>query len=74
MKINLLSLLYQQGLSQNEVCKQLNCTYANFNKLCNGKTNSIKFETLEKLCKILNCGVQDILVIEEKTGDGDYSI
>ena len=40
---------YWLGISQN-----------NIGKICNGETSTIRFDTLEKICKTLNCSINDI--------------
>lgn len=39
----------QTGISQN-----------NITKICNGETSTIRFDTIEKICKALNCSINDI--------------
>ena len=39
----------QTGISQN-----------NIGKICNGETSTIRFDTIEKICKALNCSINDI--------------
>lgn len=73
MIVNILNKIYERDLNIALVAKEVGFTYSKFYNLCNGKTQSIKFETLEKLCKLLHCGVEDLLVIEEES-DEDYSI
>jgi putative transcriptional regulator len=74
MRINIIYLANKKGRNLTSLAEEVGCTYKNLWKLCNGKTNSIKFNVLERLCKILECGVEDILVVEEESEDGDYSI
>ena len=49
---------------QNKTCywlsKQCGISPTNMEKICNGKTSSIRFETLEKICKVLSCTPNDI--------------
>ncbi|SHO53693.1 helix-turn-helix domain-containing protein [Anaerocolumna xylanovorans] len=66
MVVNIINLIYEKKLSITDVAKEVGYTYANFWNLCNGKTKSIKFETLERLCIILECEVGDILIVENK--------
>ena len=42
--------------------EQFSGNYQSMNRLINGQTNNIYFETLEKVCKILNRPVEDALV------------
>ena len=35
-------------------------SYTNFNNIITNKTKSIKYENIEKFCKILNCEPNDL--------------
>lgn len=76
MRVNILNKIHERNLNISIVASQLPCTYSNFHKLCNEKTNSIRFDILEPLCKILNCGVEELLIIEDTEEDleDDYTI
>ncbi|MBP3831960.1 MAG: helix-turn-helix transcriptional regulator [Clostridia bacterium] len=37
-------------------------SYTNFNNMIDNRTKSIKYENLSKLCKILQCTPNDILI------------
>ena len=65
MKINIDNILKQQGKSKYWLSKEINFAYPNLSKLCANKANSIKLDTLEKICKSLNCTPNDILIPEE---------
>ena len=40
-------------------------SYSNFNNMLEMKTKSIKYENIDKLCKILDCEISDLLKREE---------
>ena len=44
--------------------KETNITYPNIIKICNNQTESIKFSSLESICKALNCTLNDLFIIE----------
>ena len=44
-----------------ELADKVGITYANLSNLKNGKVTAIRFSTLEKICKILNCQPGDLL-------------
>ena len=44
-----------------DLADQVGITYANLSNLKNGKVTAIRFSTLEKICKILNCQPGDLL-------------
>lgn len=64
MKVNISKIAYEKGLSLRGLSKQVGCSYSNLLKLSDNKTCSIRFDILEKLCYALECGVEEILVIE----------
>jgi len=41
----------------------MDLSYANFNKMVNNETAAIRYENLEKLCRILNCQPTDLFEI-----------
>lgn len=40
----------QTGISPNNICK-----------ICNGETKNIRFDTIEKICKVLECTPNDLI-------------
>ncbi len=65
IQLNVLDILKEKNKSKYWLFNQLNnikpISYTNFNALVTNKTKSIKFQTLENLCIILNCTPNDIL-------------
>ena len=51
---------------KNKTCywlaKQCDISQNNMGKICNGETTSIRFDTLEKICKALDCTPNDIFM------------
>ena len=56
--------LQELGKSRYWVSKETNITYPNIIKICNNQTESIKFSSLESICKALNCTLNDLFIIE----------
>ena len=46
--------------------KQMEGGYQSLSNLINNETTGIHFDTLEKLCKVLDCEPGDILVLKKK--------
>lgn len=65
MRIKLKEVLEKQNKSQYWLSKQTNITAKQLGKIANNKTTSISFDNLEKICKALNCKIEDILELEE---------
>ncbi|MBW9154888.1 helix-turn-helix domain-containing protein [Clostridium tagluense] len=64
-KILIDELLAVKGKTRYWLAKQVGVTYPNMVNLIEGKTKLVKFETLEKICNILECKLTDIIKFEE---------
>ena len=62
MKIILNETLRQKGKTQYWLSKQTGISAATINNICNGKTSGIQFYVLDKICKALDCTVDDIII------------
>jgi len=58
LKIN--EILKEQGKTVYWLGKQTGISQNNIGKICNGETSTIRFDTIEKICKVLNCSINDI--------------
>lgn len=69
--INIDVMLAKRKMSVTELSERVGITMANISILKNGKAKAIKLDTLEKICKALDCQPGDILGYapdeEEKT-------
>ena len=71
VKLGILHLLDQKGKSKYWLYKQMGgMSYQNFNKMANGQTKGIRFETLEILCQVLECTPNDLFVIDLEQPEG----
>ena len=59
--INIDVMLAKRKMSVTELSEKLDITMANVSILKNGKAKAIKLETLNKLCKALDCQPGDLL-------------
>ena len=60
LKLNVLELLEKKGKTKYLLFNQLEMSYTNFNNIVTNKTKSIKYENIEKFCKILECEPNDL--------------
>ena len=60
VRLRVLDILKEQNHSKYWLFKQMELSYQNFNRMVQNETSSIKFENIEKLCKILNCPIGDL--------------
>ncbi len=62
--LNVLALLNKMGKSKYWLFNELNkfdpISYTNFNAIVTNKTKSIKYDNIDKLCKILECEPNDL--------------
>jgi putative transcriptional regulator len=59
--INIDVMLAKRKMSVTELSEKVGITLANMSILKNGKAKAVKIETLDKICKALNCQPGDIL-------------
>lgn len=57
-------ILEEQGKTPYWLGKQTGISQNNILKICNGETSTIRFDTLEKICKALNCSINDLFVAD----------
>ena len=63
LKIN--KILEEQGKTPYWLGKQTGISQNNILKICNGETSTIRFDTLEKICKSLNCSINDLFTTND---------
>lgn len=55
IELNVVELLKKKGKTKYWLFSQLDMSYTNFNNIVMNRTKSIKYENIEKFCKILEC-------------------
>ena len=65
LRIN--KILEEQGKTPYWLGKQTGISQNNILKICNGETSTIRFDTLEKICKALNCSINDLFTTNDQT-------
>ena len=63
LKIN--KILEEHGKTPYWLGKQTGISQNNILKICNGETSTIRFDTLEKICKALNCSINDLFTTND---------
>lgn len=72
LKLNVLELLKKKGKTKYWLYVQLGMTYTNFNNIVMNKTKSIKYENIEKFCRILECEPNDLFVeVDDKPKENE---
>ena len=67
--VNIDVMLARRKMSVTELSERVGITMANISILKNGKAKAIRIETLDKICRALDCQPGDIL--EWVPGDGE---
>ena len=65
VKFNIENLLKKNGKSKYWLCKNMNITSRNLNRIIYGETTSISFKYLEDMCEFLDCELSDLISIEQ---------
>ena len=58
LRIN--EILEERNLTPYWLGKQTGISQNNMLKICNGETKNIRFDTIEKICKSLDCSINDL--------------
>ncbi len=65
VKVTLDVMMAKRKMSVTELAERVGITMANISILKNGKAKAIRFDTLEKICQVLECQPGDILEYEK---------
>ena len=65
LKINIQDKLKEKGLNKNQFAKLMQICYPAACALYDGSTARISFDTLENICKVLDCSPVEILVSDD---------
>ena len=66
MQLNIKQKVDGKGLNKNQLSKLLQLGYIATCNLYEGKTERIYFDTLERLCKVLECTPNDIIISNDE--------
>ncbi len=66
IRVDLDVMMAMRRISLNELSQKVGITPANLSILKNNRAKAIRFSTLDAICDVLNCRVEDILVHEEE--------
>ena len=67
--INLDLMMVKRKMSLNELAKQVGLTNVNLSILKNGKAKGVRFDTLESICRVLDCQPGDLLEYRKEEGE-----
>ena len=63
LKVN--KIVEKKGLTPYWLGKQTGISQNNILKICNGETSTIRFDTIEKICKALECPINDLFETDD---------
>lgn len=69
IKVHLTEIMKKRKVGLIELAEKVGITNANMSLLKNGKVRGVRFDTLNKICELLDCQPGDILKYEEDTQD-----
>lgn len=69
IRINIDVMLAKRKMSVTELSEKVGITMANISILKNGKAKAIRMDTLDKICRSLDCQPGDILEYVEEEGE-----
>ena len=72
--VNIDVMLAKRKMSVTELSERVGITMANISILKNGKAKAIKVDTLNKICKALECQTGDVLEWRDDDGDNGAEI
>ena len=70
IRFNIAALLEERGKTRYWLAKQMGMSHQNLSRIVNNRTHSIRLETLEVLCQVLQCTPNDLFVIDETLPEG----
>ena len=65
MRIDVKTKLDEKGINKHQFALKIQVGYKAACNLYDGKTERIYFDTLERICKVLECTPNDILISDE---------
>lgn len=66
LRLRVNEILKQQHKSRYWLNNQMGMTYTNLRRIIDNETTSIRYDTLEKLCRVLNCSPSELMKLYQK--------
>lgn len=64
IKIHLRELMWEKNISAVQIQKETGIHATTVSRIINGKQQNLGLETLDKLCTVLDCKIQDLITYE----------
>lgn len=62
--LNLEAMIKKAGISKTQLSYKAEISFTQINRFCKGTATRIDFNTIAKLCSVLNCSVDDLIKYE----------
>ena len=69
--VNLDVMLAKRKMSVTQLSQQVGITMANISILKNGRAKAVKLETLDRICRVLDCQPGDLLEYREEPQEAE---
>ncbi len=69
IRVRLNVMLAERNVKSKDLAEYVGITEANLSLLKQGKVKGVRFDTLERICRFLNCQPGDLLRYEEDAAD-----
>ena len=66
IEVKLAFMLLERKMSSIELAEKVGITPANLSILKTGKAHGVRFDTLSKICEVLNCQPGELLVYKKE--------
>lgn len=66
--LNLEALIKEKGISKTQLSYNSRISHTQINRFCKGDAVRIDFNTIARLCTVLNCSVSELLIYEPPKG------
>lgn len=65
IRLKIKQILQEKNKTAYWLSKQTGISANNIGKICNGETTNIRFDTMEKICKVLNCTPNELMETDD---------
>lgn len=73
IKLRVLDILEEKSKTKYWLCKKMEMHYYSFNKMVNNNTNSIRFDTLDRMSQILDVPVGELFIQTKESSDNEHN-
>lgn len=69
IKVHLSRLLGERRMTQKELAQKAGLRTQTVSKIYNEQVKGLEFDTIEKICRVLNCDLSDLLELRVEEGE-----